>query len=95
MISEKREIVKNLGEFICRQCLQSLQKLFSLGFGQHVDNLACLLWISNPAFLLAWFHRFEYPTGSSPTGIPYCTVLDSVAPSSGDFEPEVAIFSAR
>ena len=65
MISEKREIVKNLGEFIGRQCLQCLQKLFSLGFGQHVDNLACLLWISNPAFLAACFHRLDYPTGSS------------------------------
>lgn len=42
MISEKREIVKNLGEFIDRQYLQCLQKLFSLGFGQHVDNLSCL-----------------------------------------------------
>jgi len=70
MISEKREIVKNLGEFIGRQCLQCLQKLFSLGFGQHVDNLACLPWIPNPAFLPTCFHRLYCPAGSSKAQSP-------------------------
>jgi len=54
MLSEKREIVKKLDGFIGRQ---RLQNFFSLGFSQHVDNLACRQWIANHNFLPARFHH--------------------------------------